>query len=363
MTRVGIAIPSYLGAPLIAETLQSVIEQTHPDWFCVVVNDGDEDGAADIVARLGDSRIRYVCDGQRRGQLRNFNKAILEVLKLDPDIVRLLSADDVLYPHNLEDMVRVFNEHPDVGLVACHFDGIDRQGRLQFCVSMDGREDLIMRGRDYLLKGVAVGNTIGGPSSVAIRREAFETAGLFDPRIDFSGDSDLWHRVAAGWDVAWVGDRAGFQYRQHAASVTGRDTYSIGRFIDKIQVVRRVTATEALLGPRWWVHQYTIGWLHAINLQLIAAMARRGRWDGVRTGLAACMREGLLVYLPFWLPRLPLLIVRVIFGFPSGRRVLWRRTHESLQPPRISVQPGDRPDQPSQVLTSTDPTAAGAKKR
>jgi hypothetical protein len=202
---------------------------------------------------------------------------------------------------------------------------------------MEGRQDVVMKGREYLLKGVAVGNTIGGPSSVAIRREAFETAGLFDPRIDFSGDSDLWHRVAAGWDIAWVGARAGFQYRQHEASVTGRDKFSMGRFIDKIQVVRRVAATESMFGARWWVHQYTIGWLHAINLQVVAAMARKGKWDGVRTGLRASMREGLLIYSPFWLPRLPLLLVRLAFGLAPGERIFLRGIHRSLQPPRTQV--------------------------
>ena len=338
MARFGVAVPSYLGRAFIEQTLRSLVGQTHRDWLCVVVNDGAEDGTGDAVASIGDARIRYVCDGRHRGQFGNFNRAVLEVLRHDVDFVRLLCADDILYPHDLADMLRLFAAHPSVGLVATYFDGIGPDGRLLFRVDMTKFRDRVMRGREYLLKGVAVGNTIGGPSSVAIRREALETAGLFDTRVNHSGESDLWHRVAAQWDVAWVGERAGFCYRFHDASITGRGNYTVAKFTDPIQLVRRVAANEALLGPRWWVHQYTIGRLHSINVQLMAVMALRGRWDGVKAGLVASLREGLLFYAPFWIPRLPYQVICLATGQPATRRVLWRRMHESLQPPFIPVE-------------------------
>lgn len=334
---IGVAMPSYRGAALIQNTLASLIAQTFRNWYCVVVNDGDEDGTAGVIQRLSEPRIRYVADGKRRGQMPNFNRAIIEVLRDGAGVVRLLCADDVLYPHDLAEMARMFRAHPRVGLVATHYDGIDGAGRLLWQVDMRDRPDRIMKGRDYLLYGVAVGNTIGGPSSVAIRREAFETAGLFDGRLSYSGDSDLWHRVAARWDIAWVGTRAGFQYRLHASSVTARDQVSAAKFSDAIQVVRRVASTEALLGPRWWVHQYTIGRLHALNCQVIIGMARRQQWRGVRVGVRTAFREGLMLYLPFWVPRLPYQLMRGLLGLPVSRRLLWRRVHESLQPHRVAT--------------------------
>jgi glycosyltransferase involved in cell wall biosynthesis len=339
--RIAVAIPSYRGVKYIGETLRSLLAQTHRDWVCVVVNDGEEDGTGSVVRSFSDTRIQYEADGVRRGQLGTFNRAILKALAHEPAAVRLLSADDVLYPHDLAEMVRVFQTHPSVGLVATYFDSIDENGRLLYRVDMSGRSDRIMGGREYLLKGVAVGNTIGGPSSVAIRREALESAGLFDTRLDYSGDSDLWHRVAAAWDIAWIGPRVGLKYRVHTDSVTSRDQYSPGKFSDSIQIVRRVAATEAVLGPRWWVHQYTIGRLHAINLQVIVGMARRRQWQGVRTGMIALLREGLPFYAPFWIPRIPYQLTRGLFGLPVSRRLLWRRVHESLQPPFIPVSDAD----------------------
>lgn len=336
--RVGIAIPTYLGAGFIDRTLVSLIAQAHADWYCVVVNDGGEDGTADVVAAIADPRIRYVCDGHRRGQFGNFNRAILEVIRDDAEIVRLLCADDVLYPHDLVDMLRVFASHSRVGLVATHYDGIDAEGRILFRVDMRGRGDLVMPGREYLLKGVAVGNTIGGPSSVAIRRSAIEEVGIFDVRVNHSGEADLWHRIAARWDIAWVGARPGLQYRIHEASITGRGRHTVAKFTDQIQLVRRVASTEALFGPRWWVHQYTIGRLHALNFQLLLALVRRREWQGVRAALIAAAREGMWLYAPLWIPRIPYQLWQLARGQSPSRRLLWRRVHESLQPPRVPAE-------------------------
>jgi glycosyltransferase involved in cell wall biosynthesis len=333
--RVGIAIPSFLGARFIGRTLASLIAQQHKDWYCVVVNDGAEDGTHEVVRTIADGRIRYVCDGRRRGQFGNFNRAILEVMRDDAEVVRLLCSDDLLYPHDLSDVLRIFATHRGVGLVATHYDGIDADDRLLFRVDMRGRDDVVMAGRQYLLKGVAVGNTIGGPSSVALRREAIEEVGLFDVRVNHSGEADLWHRIAARWDIAWVGRRPGLQYRIHGASITGRGRHTVAKFTDQIQLVRRVASTEALLGPRWWVHQYTIGRLHALNLQVMFALVRRREWEGVRAALIAAAREGMLLYAPLWIPRIPYQLWQIARGRSPSRRVLWRRVHESLQPPRL----------------------------
>jgi hypothetical protein len=254
------------------------------------------------------------------------------------EIVRLLCSDDVLYPHNFEDIVRMFEQHPRVGLVASYFDGIDGDGSPIFRADLRNWPDRVMPGREYLLKGVAVGNTIGGPSSVALRRDALETAGLFDTRVNHSGEADLWHRVAVHWDVGWLGGRTGLKYRVHAESITERERSHVARYTDQIQLVRRVASTEALLGPRWWVHQYTIGRLLATNLQLMGAFLKRREWAAFRSALRGSIREGLPLYAPFWIPRIPWQLFQFLRGQSASRRVLWRTVHESLQPRLVPVE-------------------------
>ncbi len=80
------------------------------------------------------------------GQFGNFNRAITEVLRHDVEHIRLLCSDDVLYPWNLQDMLRLFEEHPRVGLVAAHYDGIDADDALTFRVDMREFKDRVIKG-------------------------------------------------------------------------------------------------------------------------------------------------------------------------------------------------------------------------
>ncbi|MBU2950245.1 glycosyltransferase [Tamlana agarivorans] len=57
---ISIIIPSYNKAPFIAETLESLINQTYPNWEAVIVDDGSTDNSIDIINAFcnQDSRIK-----------------------------------------------------------------------------------------------------------------------------------------------------------------------------------------------------------------------------------------------------------------------------------------------------------------
>tara|TARA_R110002051_G_scaffold57789_1_gene106748 strand:- start:2907 stop:3914 length:1008 start_codon:yes stop_codon:yes gene_type:complete len=59
---ISIIIPSYNRADLINETLQSVVEQTSPNWQCLVVDDGSNDGTQGTISAFAkaDPRIKFL---------------------------------------------------------------------------------------------------------------------------------------------------------------------------------------------------------------------------------------------------------------------------------------------------------------
>ncbi|RYZ54950.1 MAG: glycosyltransferase [Sphingobacteriales bacterium] len=75
--------------------------------------------------------------------------------------------------------------------------------------------------QDNLPWGVPVWN-IGAGANMAFRKEAFELAGLFDPRLDVgasgcSGDSEMWYRILAeGWNCHY--NPKAVVYHQHRSS-------------------------------------------------------------------------------------------------------------------------------------------------
>ena len=75
MEKVSVIIPCYNHAHYLSEAIQSIIDQTHNNWECVIVNDGSHDDT-EIIARNWcdkDVRIKYL--HQENGGLpsaRNF---------------------------------------------------------------------------------------------------------------------------------------------------------------------------------------------------------------------------------------------------------------------------------------------------
>ncbi|MBL9188117.1 MAG: glycosyltransferase family 2 protein [Opitutaceae bacterium] len=51
--------PTYQGAAFLPRCHWSLTRQTLTDWEWVVIDDGSTDGTADVIAALGDARIRY----------------------------------------------------------------------------------------------------------------------------------------------------------------------------------------------------------------------------------------------------------------------------------------------------------------
>ena len=65
---VSIVVPCYAHGAELTRGLESIRDQTHGAWECVVVDDGSPtDEAAEAVAILGDDRVRFVKHDTNRG--------------------------------------------------------------------------------------------------------------------------------------------------------------------------------------------------------------------------------------------------------------------------------------------------------
>lgn len=108
--RVAVVIPAYNARNYLAQTLQSVIDQTHRALEIVIVDDGSTDDTASICRHFAasDPRIRIVST-ENRGVAAARNTGI-EASK--SDYIAFLDADDLWHRTYIERMLSALHPLP-----------------------------------------------------------------------------------------------------------------------------------------------------------------------------------------------------------------------------------------------------------
>ncbi len=112
MSKVSVIIPTYNGAQYLGEAIESVLNQTFPDFEIIVVNDASPDNTDNVIEKFSDSRIKYIIHETNKGP----DVARLTGLNASKgEIIALLDQDDFFHPEKLQAHVEYFNSHPEVG--------------------------------------------------------------------------------------------------------------------------------------------------------------------------------------------------------------------------------------------------------
>ena len=116
--RLCLAIPYFSNLDYLDVALRSLIVQSDPQWTAIVVDDASpEGGAEELVAALGDVRVRYVRNEKNLGIAGNFNRC-LELGAAQAEIVTVFHADDALDPGYVAAVRNARSNVPE-GLMCC----------------------------------------------------------------------------------------------------------------------------------------------------------------------------------------------------------------------------------------------------
>ena len=99
---VSIIMPSYNTAQYIAETIQSVINQTYQNWELIIVDDCSSDDTDIVVGKIKDPRIKYIKNQRNSGAAVSRNRALRMA---NGRWVAFLDSDDLWKPEKLEKQI------------------------------------------------------------------------------------------------------------------------------------------------------------------------------------------------------------------------------------------------------------------
>jgi|GEM_PF-2213185 len=205
---VSVIVPAHNGAGSLDRTLESLAEQTLPNWEAIAVDDGSTDATAEILAgwAVADPRIRVLRHSEARGPAAARNTALAAARA---EWIAYLDCGDEFFPDHL---ARVHSHRDQGDVLLFRYDLVEERpdhpqfGRTVLC-------DPAARFREWERESIAA------PLGVAHRRNLLARVGYFDESLGFERPADegaeLWRRFAkAGAKFAGVAAKSGLRHRR-----------------------------------------------------------------------------------------------------------------------------------------------------
>ena len=110
--KVSIIMSTYNRAAYIIETVDSIRNQTYPNWELIIVDDGSDDNTDEIIGRINDERIQFYKAGRIGigGKVKNIGLG-----KVRGELIAFIDSDDLWAATKLEKQVAVLQQYPDAG--------------------------------------------------------------------------------------------------------------------------------------------------------------------------------------------------------------------------------------------------------
>lgn len=227
---VSVIVPCYRYGHWLEGCVQSILDQSGVDVRVLVLDDASPDDTALVASRLArhDRRVEWRHHETNQGHIATYNEGLAWA---DGDYTALLSADDLLAPGALTRAAQLMERQPGVGLVYGVTGFFEDNDEIRHRRRPHGPPKY-WRGHDWIRERCRAGtNPITSPE-VVVRTSVQHAVGGYRPELPHTGDLEMWLRIAAVSDVAFLRGATQAYHRVHPASMMRTD-FS-GLVIDRV---------------------------------------------------------------------------------------------------------------------------------
>ncbi len=208
---VTVIMATYNHAPFVAEAIESVLSQNGVEFEFLISDDGSKDETRHVVSSFMDDRIEFFPNMKNRGACLVTNELIQ---RAKGKYIALINSDDVWVEGKLSHQYQFLESNPEVGAAFGRASYIDRDGvkiaaeTLPFGMIFDQNN---RSAGQWLRRFFAEGNCLCHPT-IMVRREVYESIGLFSNQLRQLPDYDMWIRLAKHYEI-FVSDRHLINFR------------------------------------------------------------------------------------------------------------------------------------------------------
>jgi glycosyltransferase involved in cell wall biosynthesis len=184
---VSVVIPTHNRPAMLREAIESALAQTYTPMEIIVVDNGPRAEAAPVTAQFSDRGVILI----RSLEIGPSASRNAGIARARGRYVAFLDDDDLWHQDKLSVQMEFLHRHTDIAMASCRVVsyGDKITARRKPWVFGDLYAELFME------------SFIATPS-VIVRRDVFDSVGLFDVRYHRAEDYDLWLRIADAFRVA-----------------------------------------------------------------------------------------------------------------------------------------------------------------
>jgi glycosyltransferase involved in cell wall biosynthesis len=215
-----VVIPTYNRAHYIAESIQSVLDQTYRDFELIIVDDGSTDNTKEVVSGFKDPRIRYIYQ-ERRGVAAAANVGIKASTG---EYIGLMASDDIWLPRYLELQLALLDSHPETSVVCSDMYIFDSDTGTSLGRLWQDKSDRYLREtqdgiRQPLTEFLSRGALFTTQTSI-INHKVFHEVGYLDESLpNGNEDYDMFVRILHRFSIGIVNQPLA-KYRRHRDSLS-----------------------------------------------------------------------------------------------------------------------------------------------
>ncbi len=218
---VSVVITTYNVEKYIAETLDSIFNQSYRNIEIQIIDDGSDDNTLNIInSYLKNKSNLYIEPRSHTGNIgKNLNDCIK---KANGEIIAILGGDDVWYPKKIELQLRYLNEYDFV----CSNKNI-----------IDGESNKVSDGdklniNEIDLKTLLFRNVVLASSLIGYKN-SFILCGLFDEKVgNRSEDYALWLKITEKYKIKYLNEVL-LGYRIHGNNLSTKSFSDVSEVLNR----------------------------------------------------------------------------------------------------------------------------------
>jgi len=273
LSTVDVVIPCYNYARYLRACVHSVLSQSAVAVRVLVIDDASSDDTAQVGRELAasDGRVEFRQHRVNKGNVSTYNEGLIDWSTAEYTV--LLSADDILALGSLSRATQVMDSDETIGMVYGKAIQFEHESEIQK-VGRHGWDGAYTRwtGAEWIERRCRAPHNVISSPEVVVRGSVQRSVGGYRPELPYAGDLEMWLRIAAVSNIAYVRGVPQAFYRVHPASMLRTKYGSLADFRQR----------KAVFDAFFVSHRHMItdaDWLWDLANR---ALAREALWDACR---------------------------------------------------------------------------------